>query len=353
MVDDSALIRQMLTRALSMDPRIEIVGTAKNGVEAIEKSRELRPDVITLDIEMPELTGLEALPHIQRHSAARIVMLSAVDNPETTYRALELGAIDFIPKPHTGMASSMTELTETLLKKIKTAYRVSPEKAASIAMAHASTANDQDSSAAPVMKGVPLASIVGLAASTGGPPALERVFSGLTADMPAAFLVTQHLPAGFSASLTKRLGAAGGLKTVQAEAGMCVQPGTAYVAPHGSHLLVDRVGDGARLRFSDAAPLHGVRPAADPMLQSLAEQFGDRAIAVVLSGMGTDGALGAVAVKESGGNVIVQDESTSVVWGMPGAAVRLQAAQRTFAIGDIAAEIRRAVRSRAEQDGYR
>ena len=351
-VDDSALIRQMLTRALSLDPRIEIVGTAKTGVEAIEKVRELDPDVVTLDIEMPELTGLEALPHIRRCSKARVVMLSSFDDPDTTYRALSLGAVDFISKPSAGMASSITELSELVLKKIKTAYRITAEQAS--AAAEASILHRQEpeallGSVVPGRKPTGIVACVAVAASTGGPPALERMFSGLSASLPAAYLVVQHLPFGFSASLARRLSGVCDIPVVEAEDGMQIKPGCGYVAPYGAHMAVRRSAVGAtRIRLIDSPPIHGLRPAADPLFESVAHAFGDHAIGVVLSGMGEDGARGAVAIKKAGGDTIVQDEATSVVWGMPGATVRLDGARRIVPLGLVSVEVRRSVRGYLE-----
>lgn len=352
-VDDSALIRQMLTRALSMDPRIEIVGTAKTGVEAIERARELDPDVVTLDIEMPELTGLEALPHICRHTRARVVMLSSLDDPDTTYRALSSGAVDFIPKPSTGMASSLAELTDTLLKKIKMANRISPDRAEAIRGALeapvapvSATPTAGHGDPAPAAAG-PISSVVAIAASTGGPPALERVLAGLSANMGATYLIVQHLPKGFSTSLARRLNAVGDLTVVEAVDGMPLEPGRAYLAPYGRHMVVDRSSGVGCIAFVDAPPLHGVRPAADVLFDSVATAYHDRGVAVVLTGMGSDGAVGARKMRDAGGEVVVQDEPTSVVWGMPGAAVREGASARVVPLGLVAAEIRRAVRMRA------
>lgn len=345
-VDDSALIRQMLTRALSMEPRIEVVGIAKTGVEAISKSQELTPDVVTLDIEMPELTGLEALPFIRKHSEARVVMLSSLDDPETTYRALSLGAVDFLAKPHGGMAGSINELAEVLIKKIKIAHRVSPTRHAEVI----ERVGVVDPPAKPVQVDPPtgpLAACVGIAASTGGPPALERVFSGLSASMPAAYLIVQHLPTGFSASLAKRLNAVSEVPVIEARHDMTIEPGHAYVAPHGHHMTVDRDDGLATIRFDVSPPQHGVRPAADVLFQSLAENMRDRTIGVVLTGMGADGARGLLSIKEAGGDTVAQDEPTSVVWGMPGAAQRMGAAGRVVPIGLVAAEIRRSIRVRS------
>lgn len=356
-VDDSALIRQMLTRALSMDPRIEVVGTGKTGLEAIERARDLNPDVITLDIEMPDLTGLEALPHIRKHSEARVVMLSSLDDPDTTYRALSLGAVDFIAKPSAGMASSIGELTDTLLKKIKTAYRISPERAAEIsASASAPHPIVEAGEGAPPVFGdtvapAPMAPevCVAIAASTGGPPALERVFSGLSASLSAAYLVVQHLPAGFSASLARRLSAVGEVRVFEAAHGMPLEAGCAYIAPHGQHMAVRRRGSEVFIELNLEPSCHGVRPAADPLFESVAAAYGDKTVGVVLTGMGGDGARGALEVKRAGGDTVVQDEATSVVWGMPGTAVKLGAAGRIVSLGLVAAEVRRSVRSRMSE----
>ncbi len=351
-VDDSALIRQMLLRALSMDPRIQVVGTAKTGVEAIERARELNPDVITLDIEMPELSGLEALPHIRKHTDARCVMLSSLDDPDTTYRALALGAVDFIVKP-AGVASTITELTEQLLKTIRIASRISPGQAAAAASERAGGPcvdgfrPDGTSCSGSVAKGA-LAACVAIAASTGGPPVLERVFSGLSESLPAAYVIVQHLPAGFSASLARRLGGDGAVRVSEAEHGEIIEPGRGYIARHGRHLVVEPSPQGVRLAYTDRPSAHGVRPAADILFESVAATFGSRGIGVVLTGMGADGAAGALRIREAGGDTVAQDEATSVVWGMPAAALRVGAVSRVVPSGLVAAEIRRAVRARSE-----
>jgi two-component system chemotaxis response regulator CheB len=347
-VDDSALIRQMLTRALSMDPRIEIVGVAKTGVEAVEQATELQPDVITLDIEMPEMNGLEAMPQIRKHSSARILVLSSMDDPDTTYRALALGAVDFIPKPTAGMATSITELTDVLLKKIRIAYRIDPALVPVVSCQASELVIAKPDSRPSVAVCDRIGACVGIAASTGGPPALERVFEGLSVSLPAAYLVVQHLPTGFSASLAKRLNAISSVYVQEAEDGMFVEVGQAYLAPHGVHMTVDASAGPARIVFTHEPPVHGVRPAADVLFNSIAEAFGDKAVGVVLTGMGADGARGALAIKRAGGETVIQDEATSVVWGMPGTAVKLDAGKRVVPLALVAAEIRRALRARAE-----
>jgi len=351
-VDDSALIRQMLTRALSVDPRIDVVGVAKTGVEAISQAKLLNPDVITLDVEMPELTGLEALPHIRKCSTARVLMLSTLDDPDTTYEALSNGAVDFITKPKGGVASSLAELTDLLLKKIRIAYRIDPEVLADQVLGHVPfldrhTLTDSphgDESGRGAQAYSELEYVVAVAASTGGPPALERLFQGLSASLPAGYVVVQHLPQGFSISLARRLSSASEISVVEARDGMPLEAGKAILAPYGQHVIVERVGGAARIRFDDSPPLHGVRPSADPLMDSVAAAFGTNAVGVVLTGMGADGASGLASIRDSGGVTIAQDEATSVVWGMPGAAVKSGAARFVVPVGLIAAEVRRAVR---------
>ncbi|MDO8879380.1 MAG: chemotaxis response regulator protein-glutamate methylesterase [Coriobacteriia bacterium] len=339
-VDDSALTRQLLTRALGVDPSIEVVGAAKTGIDAIEKCLALRPDVMTLDIEMPELTGIEALPHIIRTTPTRVVMLSAVDDPDTTYQALMLGATDFIVKPASGFASSLADLSDLLIKKIKTAYRVRPESRLVARVRDDASATRLSLERSRVSA---LERVVAIAASTGGPPALETVFSGLGADLPVSYVVVQHLPAGFTDSLARRLGRVTDIEVVTAADGDRIEPGVAYVAPHGVHMRI--AGRSApKVVLDDAPSMHGVRPAADPTLQSVAARFADRAVGVVLTGMGTDGVAGLRAITDAGGDTIVQDEQTSVVWGMPGAAVRAGVASRVVPLDRVASEIRRSVR---------
>ena len=343
-VDDSALIRQMLARALSVDPKLEVVGTARNGVEAVEKAMEVSPDIITLDIEMPELTGIEALPHLLKVSPARVIMLSSLDDPDTTYQALARGAVDFLVKPKTGVATSLTELSETLIKKIKTAYRVSPERRFELMSAPASTAEPRFVPAPSAEQAATtIGKIVAIASSTGGPPALEAVFSGLTASLPATYVVVQHLPAGFTESLARRLSRVTDIHVQEGRSGVVLKPGVAYIAPHGTHMKI--VGTSSpRLRMEDGPPMHGVRPAADPLLMSVAETFGSRSIGVVLTGMGSDGAQGLRCIFDGGGDTIVQDEKSSTVWGMPKAAISAGGADRIVPLQQVAIEIRRALR---------
>ncbi len=344
-VDDSALIRQMVSGALALDPMIEVVGVARDGVEAIEKIRRLGPDVVTLDVEMPELSGVEALPHINRDSDARVIMLSSLDDPDTTYQALSAGAVDFIGKPRGGFASSLSELSDVLIKKVKTAYRVAPRKRrVTVPSPRPRAAGPKAPAQVPAGTGK-CDQLVVIAASTGGPPALETVFSSLSVELPAAYLVVQHLPEGFTASLAKRLGRVSDLAVVEAEEGMRVEHGVGYVAPHGSHMVVvGHPGRATTISLDQSPPMHGVRPAADPLFESAAVSYGEKVTGVVMTGMGADGAAGLASIRQAGGHTVAQDEESSVVWGMPGAAVKRGAVENIMPLDRIAMEIRRTVR---------
>jgi two-component system chemotaxis response regulator CheB len=338
-VDDSALVRQIVTHVLSEAPRVEVVGTARNGVEAVAAVRKLMPDVVTLDIQMPEMDGLEALKHIIRDSSARVVMLSSLDDPETTYKALETGAVEFIAKPREGLASSMDRLSGELVRAVRTAYAISPDKRLTPVPPVAAVEPPADRSPSDPIQ------LVVIASSTGGPLALERVFAGLRSDAPAAFLVVQHLPAGFSGSFAARLARVAGFPVVEAADGMRVSAGVGYIAPYGTHMKVSGApAHATTIQLVDGPTLHGLKPSADPLFESAAEAYGSAVTGVVLTGMGSDGALGMVAIRAAGGTTVAQDEDTSVVWGMPGAAVHLGAAQYVVPIDRVAVEVRRTLR---------
>lgn len=343
-VDDSALVRQILTHVLGGAAHIEVVGVARNGIEAIAAVKALEPDVVTLDIQMPEMDGMEALRLIVRDSDARVVMLTSVDDPDTTYQALEGGATEFIVKPREGLATSIDRLSVELVRAIRAADATSPEKrqrsappTASAAPAVAQVATDPER-------------IVCIGASTGGPLALDKVFAGLQADLSAAFLVVQHLPVGFAVSLAGRLSKVAGFPVSEAKDGVRILAGQGYVAPYGTHMRIEgEPGKPTRIELVSGPSIHGLIPAADPLFESVAEAYGRKAVGVVLTGMGSDAAVGLLAIREAGGHTIAQDEETSVVWGMPGAAVKIGAAQTVAPIDRVAVEIRRALRNGGEK----
>ncbi|MCK6563975.1 MAG: chemotaxis response regulator protein-glutamate methylesterase [Dehalococcoidia bacterium] len=307
-VDDSAFMRHAIERLLGKVPGIEVVGTAADGVEAVQKALELRPDVITMDVEMPRMDGVTAVGEIMQTTPTPIVMVSTMTTAgaETTLRALEAGAVDFIAKP-SHLSVQITSVGDELTAAIHrargarvTRKRPRPEGA----LAKTGSISSAVSSAA----------IAVIGCSTGGPPALTEVVPRLPADLPAGVVVVQHMPAGFTGALARRLDQLSPLHVKEAAEGDVVAAGQVLVAPGDYHTVIGR---DRRVRLHQGPQLHGVRPSVDVTLDSVVEVYGSRATVAILTGMGRDGADGCARIEEAGGKVIVQDEATSVVYGMP------------------------------------
>ncbi len=338
-VDDSALMRTLISEMLAREPGIEVVGTAKTGLEAISAAGKLAPDVMTLDVEMPELGGVEALRHIMRKSPTKVIMLSGVNSADVTYDALSRGAVDFIVKPSGTFSPDIASISKDLVSKIRMAAAVKVEQ-----LPTSEPAKEAPRFPRRVAHEEPSSKLVAIAASTGGPAAVERVLADLPLDLPAACVVVQHLPVGFSESFARRLNRLSALDVRHAEAGDRVQAGVVYVAPAGKHMTVaDRPTMGPVIRLDTEPPVFGLRPAADRTMKSVAETFRSRAVGVVLTGMGSDGALGMIQIKGNGGFTIAQDKETSVVYGMPRAAAERGAVDRVVPLNKVANEIRTAV----------
>lgn len=325
-VDDSPLIRQILVDMLRKEPDLEVVGYARDGEEALLRIAELNPDVVTLDVEMPRMNGLECLRELMATRPVPAVMVSTLTSAgaETTLEALSLGAVDFVCKPDNGSLSTLRGVREELVAKVRLARFARLQKTRRPAIA--------------LSKARPTDRVVLLASSTGGPRSLTALFEGLPAGFSAPVLAVQHMPATFVAPLARRLNDIGTMKVREARPGDRMEPGVALLAPGGVHMTVDSSG---HLRFDDGPSLHGVRPAADRLFQSAAEAFGKRCVAAVLSGMGRDGAEGAAAVRRAGGIVFAEDEETCTIYGMPKAAVALAAVERSVpidAMGEAIAE---------------
>jgi len=326
-VDDSIVMRRIISDLLSKDGEIEVVGTARNGVEALEQVRQLDPDVVTMDIEMPVMDGLTALQHIMAESPRPVVMLSSMDKRQTdiTLKSLDLGAVDFIPKTSGSLSLDLERNSQYILDKIKAAARakVAPRRfpAGSVQPApQLALSGDW---------------VVVIGASTGGPKALPEVLSRLPANLPAAVLVVQHMPEGFTRSFAERLNWVSALEVKEAEEGEEIKKGKVYIAPGNRHLLLD----GTVLRLDDGPRVNYVRPAVDVLMKSVAPLYGPRTIGVILTGMGADGAEGMRLIKDNGGKTVVQNEETCVVYGMPKAVVDLRAADRIVPLEDIAQAI--------------
>jgi two-component system chemotaxis response regulator CheB len=331
-VDDSAMVRALLSRILGGDPALQVVGTAPDAFAAREKIKALNPDVLTLDVEMPRMDGLQFLRNLMRLRPMPVVMCSSLTarGAEVTLAALELGAVDFVTKPKLDVAHDIEAYATELIGKVKLAA------GARLVARYPSPPGPNQGSGGQPLHFSSSGLLVGIGASTGGTEAIRRVLERLPPDAPG-ILVTQHLPRGFSAPFAARLNGCTQLRVQEATHGAVILPGQVFIAPANRHLLVQREAARYRCWLSDAPPVNRHRPSVDVLFGSMAEQVGEHAIGVILTGMGCDGAHGLRRMRERGARTIAQDESSSVVWGMPGAAVALEAAQRILPLDQIAA----------------
>lgn len=325
-VEDSFLMRKIISDIISSDPKLEIVGDAKDGKEAMEKVFALKPDVVTLDINLPSVDGLHVLGEIMKKQPTRVIMLSAYSRQGTsaTFRALELGAVDFIAKPSGEVSLNLSKLKEEIIFKIKLAARIELDK-----FSLPSSAISKEAKPALIKK------LVIIGASTGGPRALLEVMRQLPAGLPAGFLVIQHMPEGFTLSFAERIAWQSGIKAKEAEDGDAFVVDKAFVAPTGYHMTLEGSQAQAMVRLNRGPLVNFVRPSLDVTMMSGVEVFGKDIVAVVLTGMGKDGLEGARKIKEQGGTVIVQDEKTSVVWGMPKVIYKAGLADKVLPLYDI------------------
>ena len=336
-VDDSALVRKIITDALESDPMIEVVGTANNGKTAVFKNQTLNPDVVTMDIEMPIMNGLDALREIIATNPKPVIMMSVLTQhgAEATFKALDLGAIDFIPKPSTVMSMSVDEIKELLISKIKSVYRTKIKVPQSVLeyrrepeqgkTPESKVSSSNQSEVKPLVMPVKAVTnkVVGIGTSTGGPSALLTVFRSFPDKFPAPVLVVQHMPEGFTKAFAERLNASSFLNVKEAEDGDKVLPGCGYLAPGHSHMTIERKNGSDVIRVFKGEKVSGHRPSIDVLFDSLADQCGSDLVAAIMTGMGRDGAAGITRIKKGGGYTIAQNEETSVVYGMNRVAVEI------------------------------
>ena len=335
-VDDSAYMRVVLKDMLESDSNITIVGSAKDGVEGVDKTRLLSPDVVLLDIQMPRMDGVATLQRIMKECPTRVIMLSAMDkmDGQLPLRALELGAVDFISKPSGPVSIDIVNYRERIIEIVKTSSsaRVDVLKKARAPL---------PSKIRPPRREQPngFKAIV-LGASIGGPRALEVIFAALPRELPAPFFIVQHIPGEFSDIFARRLDSAQGPKVILASEGQKVERGIAYLAPGGKHLKLGWRGATSLVtKLDDGDPVNFVKPSADVLFASAAECLGERVLAIVLTGMGRDGTEGAKAIVAAGGKVIAQDEDSCVASGMPGSVCEAGAATKVLALEEIPKEI--------------
>ncbi|MFN3479057.1 MAG: chemotaxis response regulator protein-glutamate methylesterase [Thermodesulfovibrionales bacterium] len=343
-VDDSAFMRNALGSMLSSDPEIEVIGKARDGIEAVELVEKLRPDIVTMDVEMPRMDGITALKHIMEKNPLPVIMVSSltVEGAKVTLDALDLGAVDFIPKNLSDLSINIIKIKEILIEKIKH-------------IARKGLAKKQLRPVAPKAVEIPRSmpvrttgerriNLVAIGTSTGGPKALQEIIPKLPKDFPTPIVIAQHMPPNFTGPFAERLNQQSQITVKEAEEGEPIKQGIAYVAPGRGHMRVKRVrGIETILSISENKDEFIYRPSVDALMLSVAEFFPGRSLGVILTGMGNDGLKGLIELKKTGGRVFAQNEETCVVYGMPKAVVDAGIADKVLPVEEMAGEIINAV----------
>lgn len=347
-VDDSALIRKVLKEILSTDPDIEVVGTANDPLIARDKIKLLSPDVITLDVEMPKMDGITFLKNLMRLRPMPVVMISTLTDAgaSVTLQALELGAVDFVAKPKMDVNVAIKEYSEEIIEKVKVASQVSRDFLVSKYESASESARTDQRATAHAISELQSDStflnttdkIIAIGSSTGGTEAVKNILMKLPPNV-AGIVVAQHIPITFSGPFAQRLNDATKLTVTEAKNGDLIMPGRVYIAPGDKHLLVRKSGAKYYCKLEDGPEVNRHKPSVDVMFNSVASCAGPNAMGIMLTGMGADGAKGMLEMKKQGAFNIAQDEKTSVVWGMPGAAVKLDAVEKVLPLKNMADEI--------------
>jgi len=352
-VDDSALMRKLIPAILARDSSIEVVGTAMDGAFALKKIEELQPDVVTLDLEMPRMDGMETLRLIMRRAPLPVILFSthSKEGGYATLKALALGAVDFVAKPKDAPAGRLEEIADQLIAKIKVAKRAAGRRLPPAIV------DDQPVRKKGTRAPLPPRRVIAIGISTGGPNALQFVLSQIPADFQSTIVIVQHMPEGFTEMFAKRLDECCALEVQEARSGDLLLAGRVLICPGNRHMMARRMPRGDMAVLSDGPPVNGHRPSADVLFHSVAQEFGLTAVGVLMTGMGDDGAEGLGAIKAAGGMTIAQSEDTCVVSGMPRAAILKGYANKivpldglaTFLVNQYGAERHAAVQSAGEK----
>lgn len=340
--DDSALMRKKISEILNSDPDIEVIAIVRNGQEAVEAVHSLKPDVVTLDVEMPVLDGINALGYIMSEAPTPCIMISAFTKAGSaeTIRALEFGAVDFVEKPSGVISPDIGNIGREIIQKVKLAAKISVKK---LKLIWIKKAEEKEKI---LKKPVSLSKVFTIASSTGGTQALAMILPELRADIQASILVVQHMPEGFTKSLAERLNWQSKIKVVEADDEMLIKPGKVILARGGSHMEVKGKKNEAYVALNKKPPQLGVRPSANLLMQTASKIFKEKTVGIILSGMGSDGTLGSQAIKSSGGIVLTEDEASCVVYGMPKSVVDAGLADRIVPLKDLAKEMEKLVEGR-------
>jgi two-component system, chemotaxis family, protein-glutamate methylesterase/glutaminase len=317
-VDDSALMRKLIPAILARDSALEVIGTAMDGAFALKKIEEFHPDVVTLDLEMPRMDGMETLRLIMRSTPMPVILFSthSKEGAYATFKALALGAVDFVPKPKDAAAGRLEEIASELIAKIKVAKRAAGRKLPPAIVSEEPPSLKKKSQAS-----LPPRRVIAIGISTGGPNALQFVLSQIPSEFQSTILIVQHMPEGFTELFARRLDECSALEVHEARSGDLLLAGRVLICPGNRHMMVRRMPRGDMVVLSDGPPVNGHRPSADVLFHSVAQEFGLTAVGVLMTGMGEDGAEGLGAIKAAGGMTVAQSEDTCVVSGMPRAAI--------------------------------
>jgi len=353
-VDDSALVRQVMTEILNTNSEIEVVGTAQDPFDAREKIKKLKPDVLTLDVEMPKMDGITFLSNLMRLHPLPVVMVSTLTEKgaDITFEALELGAIDFVSKPKLDVSEGLNEYAAEICEKVITASSINVSKISDRRARRTKGANSEpvridpklsadavlEKRSIPKTKLKTTDKIIALGASTGGTEAIKEVLMAMPANSPG-MVISQHIPEAFSKPFAERMDKNSAMTVYEAVDGQQILPGYVYIAPGNRHLMVERSGARYICRLNDGPPVNRHKPSVDVMFRSVAQNVGPNAIGVILTGMGADGAEGLKEMLENGATTLVQDEKSAVVWGMPGEAYKIGATKDQYPLEKIAKEL--------------
>lgn len=336
-VEDSFLMRKIISDAINADPALEVIYKAKNGREGLQKILELKPDIVTLDINLPLMDGISVLKEIMKKQPTKVIMLSAYTKEGTndTMKALELGAIDFIAKPSGEISLDIYKLKDEIASKIKLAGKIELDRFMSVV---------SSGIAPPIREKIFLIKkLIIIGASTGGPKVVLDIMKNLPETQDAAFIIVQHMPAGFTETFAERISWESKIKAKEAEDNEFICAGKAFVARAGYHLVVERYGDHLKARLNQDPLVNFVRPSIDITMSSAAEACGKDIVGIILTGMGKDGLDGVRSIKEKGGTIIIQNEESSVVWGMPKAVYEAGLADKVLSPQQIIQEIIKAI----------